>query len=425
MNSLKRIIQESIIIAENIQQADKIYFKTGLLSPNVRRHIVHITEGDAWTKLLTDIYYTEMINWKKNSHWAVGAIGDDYKEPESESEYHTPGVDDMMGLEDWKRMRRFHNQLKTYNKNVFPIAGLNANGVKDVWELVRSLNEREKILVELKKLPSIAIRNMKDEIREVRNGSQLKKYRELLEYFTAQYSYLSNRSGRIKANIEKKMFKSGVTLDDLVDFADEKENLIGGKKLDKVAIKKIIKENSYDLNIIYDKGDKMVVEVTGQNGIKKIGCNSVWCFTYGAGVYNNRGDWYSNSTNDCVYVFIDFSEQSDSPYFMYVLVKPIDWNSEYSDEDGDRGNSDCLANMSNEYNDNPIGVITHFMSLEVAKKLLNFGEEPEESEEKDDNYEEDNEDTFEEKPEPEYQDPNKLKLDLQELRRIIRETFLR
>lgn len=81
---------------------------------------------------------------------------------------------------------------------------------------------------------------------------------------------------------------------------------------------------------------------------------------------------------------------------MYVLVKPIDWNSEYSDEDGDRGNSDCLANMSNEYNDNPIGVITHFMSLEVAKKLLNFGEEPEESEEKDDNYEEDNEDTFEE-----------------------------
>jgi hypothetical protein len=25
----------------------------------------------------------------------------------------------------------------------------------------------------------------------------------------------------------------------------------------------------------------MVIEVSGPNGIKKIGCNSLWCFTYG------------------------------------------------------------------------------------------------------------------------------------------------
>lgn len=407
MNSLKRIIQESIVLAENIQQADKIYFNKGLLSPNVRRHIVHITDGDAWTKLLTDIYYTEMMNWKKNGHWMVSGLDGNNEEPESESEYHTPGKDDMMNLEDWKRMRRFHNQLKTYNKNVFPIAGLNANGVKDVWELIRSLNEREKILIDIKKLPSIAIRNMKDEIRQERNSKELQNYRSLLEYFVVQYSLLSNRSGRIKANIEKKMFKSGVTLDDLTDFAEEKQNLIGGKRLSKNDVKKIIRESD-ELQIVYEKGNRVVVDVTGADGIKAIGCNSVWCFTYGKGVYSNRGDWDSNSTNDHAYVIIDFSEPSDSQSFMYVLVKPLDFDSEADEENGDRGNEEKMADMSNQFTDNPLGIIYDFMTPEEAYQIFNFGE-------------------YREGPSSEWphKDPNQLKLDLQEIRRIIRETFLR
>jgi hypothetical protein len=36
-----------------------------------------------------------------------------------------------------------------------------------------------------------------------------------------------------------------------------------------------------ELKIKFNKGDVMVIEVSGPNGKKKIGCNSLWCFTYG------------------------------------------------------------------------------------------------------------------------------------------------
>jgi hypothetical protein len=412
MNSLKRIIQESIILAENIQQADKIYFNKGLLSPNVRRHIVHITDGDAWTKLLTDIYYTEMMNWKKNSHWMVSGLDGNDEEPESE--YHTPGKDDMMNLEDWKRMRQFHNQLKTYNKNVFPITGLNINGVKDVWDLIRSLKERASILEMLKKMPSIAIRNMKDEIREVRSSSDLQSYRNSLEYFLSHYSLLGNRDPKLRRNIENKMFTAGITLDKLLRFVDDKENLLGGAKFTRNSIKKIVKENSQnELEIIYDKGNYMVVEVVGPHGIKEIGCNSLWCFTYGSGFDGAWRQWNNYSTNGIVYAIIDFSVPSDSPDFMHVLIKPLDYNADSSSDDGDENDSK-LFNMANEESYNSLGFIEGSIGTDTAKKLLTFGEEPEE---------EDIEDNDEE--ESEYQDPNQLKLDLQEIRRVIRETFLR
>lgn len=420
MNSLKRIIQESFIIAENIQQADKIYFKTGLLSPNVRKHIVHITEGDAWTKLLTDIYYTEMINWKKNGHWAVGAIGDKYKEPESESEYHTPGQDDMMNLEDWKKMRQFHNQLKTYNKNVFPIIGLSANGVKDIWELIRSLKERGSILEFLKQMPSVAIRNMKADIRTERNSSDLQSYRHGLEHFLLYYSLLGNRDPKLRKNVENKMFIAGVTLNDLLGFVEEKENLLGGAKFTKNSIKKIVRENSQnELEIIYENGNYMVVEVVGPHGIKEIGCNSLWCFTYNSGFDGAWRQWNNYSTNGIVYAIIDFSEPSDSPDFMHVLIKPLDYSADTQSDDGDENDSK-LFNMANEESYNSLGFIEGSIGTDTAKKLLTFGEEPEEEED----AAEEEEDAAEEKSEPEYQDSNQLQLNLQEFRLMVRKKFL-
>jgi hypothetical protein len=37
----------------------------------------------------------------------------------------------------------------------------------------------------------------------------------------------------------------------------------------------------------------------------------------------NYNDWYNYSTNDLVYVIIDFKEPTDSPDFMHVLIKPL------------------------------------------------------------------------------------------------------
>jgi len=404
---LRHIIRESIQLAENVQQADKIYFNAGLLSPTVKKYILQITGGDAYTKLITDIYYAEQQQQHRLSQWAIAQVSD---EEEEAPEGHIVTKNDVLKLEYWQVLKATYNQLKNYNKNVFPIKGLNINGVADIWDLIRSLRDRGLILKRIERLPSVARRNMAEEIRQPRNSAEMQKFRSRLEYFTNLYSLMSNREGRIKAMLDKKMFKSGITLDDLIDFAEDKQNLIGGKKLTKSDITKIINENNDELSIVYKKGNIIVVDVTGPEGIKAIGCNSVWCFTYGPGVYGNRGDWYSNSTNDHVYVIVDFSEPSDSPYFMYTLVKPLDFSSESDDENGDRGNEEKMADMANQFVDNPLGIIYSFMSPEEAPQIFNFGESV------------DVEGPTSKWP---HEDPNQTKLDLQELRKLVRNQLLK
>lgn len=404
MRDLKKIIQESILLAENIQQADKIYFNTGKLSPEVRRYIVHITGGDAWTKLLTDIYYAEMSQWKKNGRWMVSHISG---EDESDDNREEGGKSDMMNVDDWKRMRQFHNQLKEYNKNVFPIKGFNINGVPDIWELILALNERARILEKIKTLPSIAIRNMKNDIRQERDSSDMSAYRDALGHFLAYYSMLNNRDPRLRKDIENKMFTANVTLDDLLSFVEEKQNLVGGKKFTKGIIKKLVKENDYDMEIVFESGNVMAVDVQSPDAIKKIGCNSLWCFTYGKGFENAYRDWNNYSTNDHVYVIIDFSEPSDSPEFMHVLVKPLNYSVQPEDSDEDV-NDGKLFNMANEESYGAIGIVNQLVG-DQAPYLLHF-DEPVDIE----------------GPAPKWphEDPNQLKLDLKEIRRIVREKFL-
>lgn len=411
MKDIRLIIREAIALAENIQQADKIYFNTGRLSPEAKKYILHITGGDVWTKLICDIYYAIVTQSKKNAVWMLSGIGGDSEEKQ---EISPDGQEDVLGIEDWKKVRQYHNQLKAYNKNVFPIEGFNINGVQDIWAFIRSLNEREKIVEDIKKLPSIAIRNMKDDFRQIRNSSDLQAYRDRLEHFLVYYSMLDNREEKMKATIQKKMFIAGVTLNDLLNFVEEKQNLLGGVKFTKNSVKKIIDNNYHnELEVIYEKGNVMVVEVSGPHGIKDIGCNSVWCFTYGSGFDNAWRQWDKYSTNGIVYAIIDFSEPSDSPEFMHVLIKPINYNPESEDED-DEDNNSVLYNMANEESYGAINVIDQLIGIDNAKKLLTFGEEPEEEEiiEPDENA-----------PEPEYQDPNQLKLDLQEISKLVREYF--
>jgi hypothetical protein len=45
------------LLRENIQLADKLYFNQNKLSPQARELILRITNGDPYTKLITDMYY--------------------------------------------------------------------------------------------------------------------------------------------------------------------------------------------------------------------------------------------------------------------------------------------------------------------------------------------------------------------------------
>lgn len=393
---MKELIRN--ILKENLQQADKYYFNNKKLSPKVREIILKITNGDPYTKLITDIYYDTLYQNHKMGNWAISQIDDKHVETEHPE-------NDILSIEDLRKIKGLHQELKNYNKNVFPIKGYNINGVENVPKFTQALKERKSIMDKLSTLPSVATRNLKNDIRLERDSSQLQSYRSSLEYFMALYSQLDNREPELRKNVENKMFKGESSLADWIDFADEKENLLGGGEFTKKQVKEIVND-SYYLDIVYSKGDIMIVEVSGAPGIKEIGCNSLWCFTY-SGKHGNLGDWYNYSTNDLVYVIIDFSEKPDSPYFMHVLIKPIP--EIYNDEEA----QSTLFNMANQEVYDVSSTIEHFLPLDKAKKIMDFGIEPPKK-------------PKEKKKKKKYVDPNQLSFQFESklfIKKLLKEEF--
>lgn len=399
---MKNLIKQ--LLRENLQLADKVYFNTGKLSPRVREIITSITNGDPYTKIMADIYYTMLMDGHRMGSWALKQLDPEHQETEKPE-------NDVMSTPDLQKLRPLYNQLKAYNKNVFPIKGFNINGVENVNDLIRALTQREKILNIFNEWPSIAKRNMKADIRAERDSSEMNRYRDDLEHADAYISMLNNRNENARNSILKKMFTNNTTLDDVLDFVQEKENLLGGTELTRKQIGQILKydkENADELRVKYNKDNIMVIEVSGPDGIKEIGCNSLWCFTYNrkSGA-TNWEDWVKNSTNGYCYVIIDFKEPSDSEDFMHVLTKPLRYD--YSDY-GESGYERLYTMANRDVHDDDYSVndyIERLMDFETAMKVMNFGIKP----------------PKEKKKKQKFVDPNQLALDLHEIKKILRKNL--
>ena len=98
------------LLRENLQLADKVYFNSGKLSPRVREIITHITNGDPYTKIMTDIYYTMLMDGHRTGNWALKQLDPTHQETEKPK-------NDVMGIDDLKKLRPLYNQLKEYKKN--------------------------------------------------------------------------------------------------------------------------------------------------------------------------------------------------------------------------------------------------------------------------------------------------------------------
>lgn len=411
MLPLRKIIQEALVFAENLQQAEKIYFKPGKLSPEVKKYITHITGGDAYTKIITDIYYAMLQQSIIVSRTVLSGFDGEEEEVDPRDK---PGQlytsNDLLHVDDWKKVRAYHNQLKEYNKNLFPIKGFNINGVQDIWDFIRSLNERATILTLIKQLPSIATRNLAADFRKERNSDEFQQYRSDLSMIVKGLAKSKDKvDPRMFEFVLKKMFSSkNKTIQDVVDFVEQKENLLGGIEVTKKMVKDAVSEHSYDLEIVYSKGNIMVVEVTSPHGMHAIGCTSLWCFT------NKSWDTFNQyAHNGFAYVIIDFSKKTDDAEFMYTLIKPLDYTS---DEDGE--NDHKLYDMSNEEVYAPLGVIGKLIGLDKAENVFLFGEEPLSPQDKILAKHQ-----GEKSPWP-YQDPNQTKLDLKEFRMMVREVLV-
>jgi hypothetical protein len=402
---MKNFIKQ--LLRENLQLADKFYFKDGKLSPRVREIILQITNGDPYTKIMTDIYYTMLMDNHRTGSWALKQLDPKHQETEKPE-------NDVMNIDDLKKLRPLYNQLKEYNKNVFPIKGFNINGVQNTNDLIRALIQREKILNIFNEWPSIAKRNMKGDIKTERDSSEMNHYRDMLESADGYLSQLNNRNEEARRSILAKIFTSNTTLDNVMDFLYNKESLLGGVDMTRKQIGQILKQdkqNADELKVKYNKGNVMIIEVSGPEGIKEIGCNSLWCFTYNRkGGTTNWDDWYKNSTNGYCYIIIDFSYPSDSEDFMHVLTKPLMYD--YSDYGGD---AERLYNMANrdmgdnsyedEIYDSYINrMIETYLDLPTAMKIMNFGvKQPKEKKKK-----------------QKFVDPNQLSLELTEVKKNIK-----
>jgi hypothetical protein len=405
---MKSLIKQ--LLRENLQLADKYYFKDGKLSQRVKEIILKITNGDPYTKIMTDIYYTMLMDSHMTGNWVLKQIDPEYQETEKPE-------NDVMGIEELKKLRPLYNELKEYNPNVFPIKGLNINGVENTNHLIFALKERKKIINILNSWPSISKRNMKSDIRTERNYDEMISYRNDMETADSLLSQLNNRNEDAKRNILNKIFTKNTTLDNVIDFLHDKESLLGGVELTRKKIGQILKQDKEEYNelrVKYNKGDIMIIEVSGPEGIKLLGCNSVWCFTYNRkGGGTNWNDWYNNSTNDICYVIIDFSQPSDSEDFMYVLTKPLMYD--YSDYGGDEGRLYNMANrdMGDSYYDEEYysyinKIIESFLDFPTAMKIMNFGvKQPKVKKKK-----------------QKFVDPNQLSLDLHEIKKSLRDFFI-
>lgn len=346
MNKLQKILLEEIkiFINENVQLADKVYFNTNKLTPEDKNVILRITKGDNYTKLVSDIYYY----MKKNR-----------------IEYNENSL--------IKRLTLIYGEIKNYNKNVFPIVDFDINNNQNNF-ILYALEYRRKIINEIKKLPSIAVRNLKNDIRVPRNYSELSNYLHDLEYFMGYYSLLYNRDEKTQLKIARKMFKADITLDDLMNFVDDKESFLGGVEFTRDNIIELSKTE--DIEIIYEQGNIMIVRVETPEAIKAVGCNSLWCFTYGSGFENAYRQWNNYSHNDMVYVIINFNKESNSSEFMHVLIKPLINDNgrfiKYNDDDND---SYPIFDMGNDNFTNPYFILNDLFGdnyKQIIKKYLNF-----------------------------------------------------
>jgi len=312
------------LIFENLQLAESKYFKTNLLDANEKEIILNITNSDNYTKIICDLayFYKTHLNREVND------------------------IENILNI--------FYKLLKEYNKNIFPMQDFDVYNKKDIniLDLYDTFVYRDKMVDKLNNIyPSIAKRNMKDFIKStIPIGlSANERYFNEFDYLSNFVVMVGNKPEKIRNKIYNKIFRSNYTISDMLNFTDDKKNLLSDKRITVKEIKNIVDENDYDLSIVYDENKVVVVEVSDILGIKDIGFNSLWCFTYGD---NNYIDWNYYSYNGMVYVIFDFKKSQNDEYFMCVVIKPIDeehineYPEVYDVEEDD--NNSPIYNMLNE-----------------------------------------------------------------------------
>jgi hypothetical protein len=286
---LYKTLQKDNYLNENVQQTNKLYGKTGILTPEEIQKVLAITNGDNYTRLVADtVAHFKQFNDSPSNYVMV---------------------------------KNLYNEIKTYNKNLFPLKNnlfdytrqSNERG-KHTMDLIELMNERKLVINTFNKFSPLAIRNLKSVSQHVYdNKYELVGVREKLHTLLGCIKILPKSERGQK--VFNKIFNSQNNLDRMVEIAKHYSNaFMPANEEDKDDLLEVLP--LLNVELIQDSNNVLVIKVNDSEAMQRIGCTSAWCFS----LPNSSEYWYDYAQHGFVYVIFDFNQDNEDAKFLMVLL---------------------------------------------------------------------------------------------------------
>lgn len=321
---------------ETAGELDKQYMRTKVFDNEDRDVIMSITNGDAWTKLIADMYYY---------------LGEQYRD--KDGEWHIKPK--KLNQNELQVLEESYELLKKYNKNVLPIHDLfakehNAHPLEK-WQDLRT---REAIISRLRKFPSILLRNLKNEIRKERQHWEFETLFQTVKEVQGALELLEKVKPEKKEIIYKKIFSSkNDTFDAIKKRLEDTTLSYLSQDEDLPDMVGKVNDMGDEAEILYSQNNVLVVEIKSSEAMKYLGCSSQWCFASESGNYY----WveYAEENRFPIIVY-NFNEEPSDPERMVVVLPAGDVYTMYNEpmKDGyeylqELGISDIVFKYEPEY----------------------------------------------------------------------------
>lgn len=284
------------MLLENLQLADKYFFKTNKLNLADKEQILEWTNGDAYTFKIAEAYYHSKVYAFKNEQ-----INNNFL----------------------KYLHSFYIHLKNYNPQVLPLVDyVIEKPSKDILNFMGYITTRAHYVEQLQNLPSVFIRNIKQLITKPRASRyDLDSDFQDLSGIVRAYKKISQELAPEDLSLyNKKAFTSkSDSLYDVMEkmqsvyayFLDVKEpyNTVL-KKAKQFGVEVIQAENIKDVRKL------IVLKIDSPEEMREMGCGALWCIVTDAYHY---WDTYTQWTGSAFLIF-DYNASANE-YFKMVYCE--------------------------------------------------------------------------------------------------------
>jgi len=303
-NHIEKVQNKKLVLSENLQLANKLYFKTGELTDNDKKLILSITGGDNYTKLIADAFHHFKQFEQDKDDWNPNSI---------------------------RMMKKMYEYIKDYDNNFFPIVDYDPNNIVKpklhILELLEALQDRSYVVGFVREnFDRIYLRNIRDDIRKPRTRWEFVQLFQKMKDLRSQFNTLKTINPVYSDKIFKKAFSSkNKTIDSvLLHLKDIKNFLVND--ITPVQIREEVKYCKSS-NIVYEKNKVMIILVGSNRDMITLGNNTLWCFARESYEF-----WNDYALGGHVYIIIDFKKPVTHMYkFVVYLPSPCDFYDMYNE----------------------------------------------------------------------------------------------